>query len=119
MKDIFGKVAIMGGGSWATALAKIVLSTQPNIHWYMRRPQAIEDFKRMKHNPGYLSAVSFDTDRIDFYSDINAAVKDSDILIFATPSPFADYRLSCTVLSGPAGKSCDHRRAVPCRRDRA
>lgn len=93
MKDIFGKVAIMGGGSWATALAKIVLSTQPNIHWYMRRPQAIEDFKRMKHNPGYLSAVSFDIDRIDFYSDINAAVKDSDILIFATPSPFLKQHL--------------------------
>ncbi|MDR1601388.1 MAG: NAD(P)H-dependent glycerol-3-phosphate dehydrogenase [Tannerella sp.] len=88
-----GKTAIMGGGSWATALAKIILSTQTDINWYMRRPDRIEDFKRMKHNPVYLSSVLFDTSRIRFYSDINEAVKDSDTLIFATPSPFLKQHL--------------------------
>ena len=88
-----GKIAVMGGGSWATALAKIVLSTQTEINWYMRRPDRIDDFKRMKHNPAYLSSVLFDTDRIRFYSDINEAVGDSDTLIFATPSPFLKQHL--------------------------
>ena len=88
-----GKIAIIGGGSWATALAKIALSTQAGINWYMRRPDRIEDFKRMKHNPAYLSGVTFDTNRIDFYADINEVVKQSDTLIFATPSPFLKQHL--------------------------
>lgn len=54
--DLPGKIAIMGGGSWATALAKIVLSTQDSINWYMRRPDRIEEFKQLGHNPCYLTA---------------------------------------------------------------
>lgn len=88
-----GKIAIMGGGSWATALAKIVLSTQDSINWYMRRSDQIEDFKQQGHNPGYLTAVKFDTNKINFYTDINEVIKDSDTLIFATPSPFLKQHL--------------------------
>ncbi len=87
------KIAIMGGGSWATALAKIVLSTQEHINWYMRRPDRIDDFKRLEHNPAYLTGVKFDINRITFYSNINNAVKESDILFFATPSPFLKQHL--------------------------
>ena len=88
-----GKIAIMGGGSWATALAKIVLSTQDSINWYMRRPDQVEEFLLLGHNPSYLSAVKFDTDKIKFYTDINKVIKDSDTLIFATPSPFLKQHL--------------------------
>ncbi|MDR3269787.1 MAG: NAD(P)-binding domain-containing protein [Tannerella sp.] len=89
-----GKIAVIGGGSWATAIAKIVLSTQPQINWYMRRPDRIEDFKRMKHNPVYLSSITFDTNCIEFYSNINQIVKESDTLIFVTPSPFIKQHLN-------------------------
>lgn len=88
-----GKIAIMGGGSWATALAKIVLSTQDSINWYVRRPDRIDEFKRLGHNPYYLTGVKFDTSKINFYSSINQAIKDSDTLIFATPSPFLKQHL--------------------------
>ena len=88
METFPGKIAIMGGGSWATALAKIVLSNQPEMNWYMRRQEAIEEFRKTKHNPSYLSAVTFDTDRIHFSADINEIVDRSDLLILATPSPF-------------------------------
>jgi glycerol-3-phosphate dehydrogenase (NAD(P)+) len=93
MNKFPGKIAVFGGGSWATALAKIVLSTQPQINWYMRRPDRIEDFRRMKHNPAYLSGITFDIDRITFYSNINQAVRDSDTVIFVTPSPFLKQHL--------------------------
>ena len=88
-----GQIAVMGGGSWATALAKIVLSTQERIHWYMRRPEQIEAFQQLEHNPSYLTSVRFDTSRIQFYSDINRAIEESDTLIFATPSPFLKQHL--------------------------
>jgi glycerol-3-phosphate dehydrogenase (NAD(P)+) len=93
MKIFPGKIAIMGGGSWATALAKIVMYSQPEINWYMRRPDRIEDFRRMKHNPAYLSEVTFDTSRIRFYDDIDRATENSDTLIFATPSPYIKEHL--------------------------
>ena len=79
----------MGGGSWATALAKICLGNPGrSINWYMRKDDQIETFKRIGHNPFYLTGVQFDVNRIYFSSDINEIVKNSDIMIFATPSPF-------------------------------
>jgi len=88
-----GKIAIIGGGSWATAIAKIVLSHTQHIGWYMRRDDRIEDFKRMGHNPAYLTSVHFNIDRIFFSSDINEIVKSYDTLIFVTPSPYLKNHL--------------------------
>lgn len=87
------KVAILGGGSWATALAKIVLYHEDEINWYIRRDDRIEEFLRLGHNPAYLTSVHFDTRRIHFSSDINEIVKRSDILIFVTPSPYIKSHL--------------------------
>ena len=79
-----GKIAIMGGGSWATAIAKMCLAQEDSINWYMRRDDRIADFKRLGHNPAYLTGVKFDTRRITFSSNINDVVKESDTLIFVT-----------------------------------
>ncbi len=88
-----GKITIFGGGTWATALAKIMLNHEKHINWYMRRPEQIEDFKKTGHNPSYLSNVEFNLDRITFYSDITQAVKDSDTIVLAVPSPFLKSHL--------------------------
>lgn len=89
-----GKIAIMGGGSWATAIAKMVLFQDGvDINWYMRRDDRIEDFKRLGHNPAYLTGVKFDMKRINFSSNINDIVKASDTLIFVTPSPYLKVHL--------------------------
>ena len=88
-----GKIAVMGGGSWATAIAKIVLSKTETINWYMRRDDRIADFKRLGHNPAYLTSVKFDVKRINFSSNINDTVKESDTLIFVTPSPYLKSHL--------------------------
>ena len=88
-----GKIAIMGGGSWATAIAKMVLAQAESINWYMRRDDRIADFKRLGHNPAYLTGVKFDTKRINFNSNINDVVKESDTLIFVTPSPYLKVHL--------------------------
>ena len=88
-----GKIAIMGGGSWATALAKLVLNNEEKILWYMRRDDRIADFIRDGHNPAYLSDVAFDPNRIEFSSDINEVVEKADTLLFATPSPYLKSHL--------------------------
>lgn len=78
----------MGGGSWATALAKLLLQNCDTITWYMRRDDRIEDFKRLHHNPAYLTDVNFDIDRIDFSSDINEVCSRADTLLMVMPSPY-------------------------------
>ncbi|KAA6351704.1 Glycerol-3-phosphate dehydrogenase [NAD(P)+] [termite gut metagenome] len=88
-----GKIAIIGGGSWATAVAKMVLAQEETINWYMRREDRIADFKRLGHNPAYLTGVRFDIKRINFNSNINEIIRDSDILIFVTPSPYLKSHL--------------------------
>ncbi len=88
-----GRVAVLGGGSWATAIAKIVMHHEEHITWYMRRDDRIEDFKRLHHNPAYLTGLHFDTDRITFSSDINDVVKNNDTLIFVIPSPYIKSHL--------------------------
>lgn len=87
------RIAILGGGSWATAIAKIALVNSSEINWYMRRQEQIDEFTRLSKNPSYLTGVKFDTDRINFTSNINHVVATSDILIFATPSPFLKQHL--------------------------
>jgi len=88
------KIAIIGSGSWATALAKILLNNVDRIGWYFRNPESIEQFKRFRHNPAYLRGIEFDINRIDFYSDINEACSNADTLVLAIPSAFLDRSMS-------------------------
>ena len=88
-----GKIAIIGGGSWATAIAKIVVGHTHHIGWYMRRDDRIEDFKRLGHNPAYLIAARFNVEEIFFSSDINKIVQNYDTLVFVTPSPYLKNHL--------------------------
>ena len=83
-----GKIAVIGGGSWATALAKLLMRNCEPILLYMHRQDRIDDFIRYRHNPVYLSDVAFDIERIDFTSDINEACRMADTLVVAVPSPY-------------------------------
>ena len=88
-----GKIAIIGGGSWATAIAKIVVGHTHHIGWYMRRDDRIKEFKRLGHNPAYLMSVRFNTDEIYFSSDLNEVAQLYDTLVFVTPSPYLKNHL--------------------------
>ena len=83
-----GKIAIIGSGSWATAIAKIVIEHTHDIGWYFRKEDKIEEFKRKGHNPAYLTSVHFNLNEISFSSDINEIVEEYDTLVFVTPSPY-------------------------------
>jgi glycerol-3-phosphate dehydrogenase (NAD(P)+) len=83
-----GNICIVGGGTWGTALAKIVLMNQKHINWYIRRTEQIEKFYDLGHNPDYLTNVKFNLAQITFYSNLERAIKESDTIILAIPSPF-------------------------------
>ena len=89
MPSLPGRVGILGGGSWATALAKIVLTKQPQISWLLRTSTHVKEFTRLGHNPSYLTSVAFDTSRITFFtdSDVNDFFRARDTVILATPPP--------------------------------
>ena len=93
------KFAVIGGGSWATAIAKMLCVNLPEIAWYMRSESAIDHIKTERHNPNYLSSVEFDTKKLRLTSDINEAVEYADYLIFAIPSAFLSSELEKLTVS--------------------
>ena len=82
------RIAVVGGGSWATAIAKILTETNDHINWFMRNIESINSFKELKHNPRYLCAVDFDLSKITFTDNLDYLIAHSDIIIFAIPSAF-------------------------------
>lgn len=87
------KIAVLGGGSWATAIVKMLSENLDNIGWYMRSVYAVEHIKRNKHNPNYLSSAELHPEQLDLSYDINETVKNYDYLIFAIPSAFLKSEL--------------------------
>jgi glycerol-3-phosphate dehydrogenase (NAD(P)+) len=87
------KFTLIGGGSWATAIAKMLCLNLEEITWYMRNEDAIEHIKTQYHNPNYLSSVEFDVNKLKLTSNINEAVSYGDYIIFAIPSAFLNDEL--------------------------
>lgn len=81
-------IAIIGSGSWATALAKIIMHNVPEINWHIRRQEVIDEFVEIRRNPNHLEWAYFDVSRIHFSSDINTIIDLSDLIILAVPSPY-------------------------------
>jgi len=82
------KIAVFGGGSWATAIVKMLCENLNEVGWYMRNENAIDYIKINEHNPNYLSSAEFDVSKLLLSSDINELVNYADVLIFAIPSAF-------------------------------
>jgi len=82
------RVSVIGSGSWATAIVKILHENLPQVGWYIREKEIIDHIKKHHHNPNFLSSVLFDTSRLKISNDINEIVKNSDIIIFVVPSAY-------------------------------
>lgn len=87
------KFGVLGGGSWATAIVKMLTENQKKVGWYMRNSDAVAHIKKEKHNPNYLSSVEFHTEQLNITDDINEIISSSDVLIFAIPSAFLEGEL--------------------------
>jgi glycerol-3-phosphate dehydrogenase (NAD(P)+) len=87
------KVAVVGGGSWATAIVKMLCENLDEVGWYMRSVYIIEHIKRNKHNPNYLSSAYFEPEKLKFSNDINEIIEYADYIIFAVPSVYLQAEL--------------------------
>ncbi len=81
-------MGIIGSGSWATAISKILLNNVNELNWYIRDQKNIDNFRLTGRNPTYLTSVKFDVEKINFSNDVNDIVANSDLIILAIPSAF-------------------------------
>ncbi|MCX6264476.1 MAG: NAD(P)-binding domain-containing protein [Bacteroidetes bacterium] len=82
------RIGIIGSGSWATALAKIVTDNGHPVHWWIRNEQTIQYFQKRRHNPHYLSSVYFDLSQIHFYNSLPELIASTDCIVLAVPAAF-------------------------------
>ncbi|HYC41291.1 MAG TPA: NAD(P)H-dependent glycerol-3-phosphate dehydrogenase [Chitinophagaceae bacterium] len=87
------RFGIIGGGSWATALAKILTDRRHEINWWMRSETAIRHLEERRHNPHYLSSVYFDSSLLRLSTDIGTVFGESDVVVIAVPSAYAEETL--------------------------
>ncbi len=84
------KFGIIGSGSWATALAKILTDKQHSIYWWVRNAATIDHIRKRHHNPHYLSSVYFDTNLLMMSAEVKEVVQQSDVLVVAVPSAYVE-----------------------------
>lgn len=82
------KFGIIGSGSWATALAKILTDKKHAVNWWIRNEESIRHIRQRRHNPSYLSSVEFDVSLLGMSTDIDQVIRNSDTVLIAMPSAF-------------------------------
>ena len=87
------KIAVIGGGSWATAIVKMLAENTDSILWWLRNDDVIAHIQKFGHNPNYISSAELKKSKIKLSSDINEIVKPADCLILAVPSVFVKETL--------------------------
>lgn len=88
-------VAVIGGGSWATAIVKMLIEhrelpepTMKSLQWWVRSEEKASYIREKHHNPDYLSMVEIHPQSIDVSSNLKQIISTSDILVIAIPSAF-------------------------------
>jgi glycerol-3-phosphate dehydrogenase (NAD(P)+) len=116
------KIGILGGGSWATALIKIISDSgsKLRVNWYIRNKENIDHILKHRHNKHYLSSVEIQTDMVNISSDIYKIIQDSDILLTAIPAAFIQDAMSLHkadlsgkyIISGVKGMIPEHKQIL-------
>ncbi len=86
-------VAIIGSGSWATALAKIVSHSFSPVYWWVREDEIAESLREFGHNQLYLSSIEFEKEKIIVSTDLKEVISHAEILLFVVPAAFLHVSL--------------------------
>lgn len=98
------RFGIIGSGSWATALTKILVDRQQPVNWWIRNAATISYIQQHHHNPHYLNAARFDTSLLSMSTDVKQVVQQSDVLVVAVPSAYAAASLQGLTAADWKGK---------------
>lgn len=82
------KIAVIGSGSWASAIVKILLNNVDKVSWYIREPEIVENLRKYGRNPLYLSSVEFDNSKLNLFDEPEKAINNCDIALFCVPAAF-------------------------------
>ena len=80
------RVGVVGSGSFATAIVKMLVENSEKVHWCVRNEFVKGAIELRGHNPVYLTSVSFKKENLAITTDINELVSNCDVVILATPS---------------------------------
>ncbi len=98
-------IAVIGAGSWGTALVKLLSSNAERVGWWVRRQETIAHITKYGHNPDYISAAQFDVARLAMDTDIHAVVREADTIVIAVPSAFLKSTMDQLAPHELAGKT--------------
>ena len=87
------RIAVIGSGSWATAIVKILCNNANKVSWYFRSQEDVEYLNQYQHNPRYLSSVQFDIDKLNLSSNLFETLTQAEVIILAVPSAFINNTL--------------------------
>ena len=82
------EISVIGGGSWATAIVKMLCNNADMVHWWMRDADKAKYINKYLHNPRYLSSVQFERNKISVSTDLKEIISKSELIVIATPSAF-------------------------------
>ncbi|HMN05091.1 MAG TPA: NAD(P)H-dependent glycerol-3-phosphate dehydrogenase [Flavobacteriales bacterium] len=100
------RFAVIGAGSWGTALVKLLSSNLENVGWWVRRQATIDHVAKYGHNPDYTSGAALDASRLSMHTDIREVVKHANVLVLAVPSAFLKHALDQLPKDALIGKTC-------------
>ena len=87
-------IGVVGGGSWATAIVKMLCENVNSINWWMRNKDSISHIETYGHNPDYISDAELKKEKLNISCDINSVIENSDLIVLAVPSAFLKSTLN-------------------------
>lgn len=86
-------IAVLGSGSWATAIVKIATQNHDKVHWWVRENEIVEGVRQYGRNPLFLRSCQLDTNKIEITTDIKKVISSTDTIVLVIPSAFVEKSL--------------------------
>lgn len=95
------KITLCGGGSWGTAIARLLSNKGHELNFYIRNKEVIEDIRKNKENTKYLPGAKFEKE-INLTNNLDSVLEDIDVFIIAVPT--SSIREVLTSIKGKISK---------------